>query len=381
MGLAPERSHGARLARYDTVSSALALLSSRRLARLVDGAPVVRSGIGGSAVLLEIEGTPVFAKRVPLTDPEQSPDNIMSTANVFALPPYCQYRLGAPGFGVWREVAAHSMTTNWVLTKRCESFPLMYHWRVLPGRPSTTPTSDELADIPGSVSFWDGSQAVRARLEAIAAASSSVLLFLEYIPQNLHEWMNARISMGDDAVESMCAMVERELRNAVSFMNSNDLIHFDTHFENILTDGRRLYLTDFGLATSTRFEVSEVERAFLERNRTHDGCHTVTYLVLWLVSACTGITDPADRRRYIRRCADGAEPPGVPAAAAEIIKRYAPIAVVINEFYRKLRDESRRADYPEEEIRRVCAATGFQPILTNPGTPPPLSGASPDGGR
>jgi hypothetical protein len=321
MGLSPERTHSARLARYDTISSALSLLSSRRLGMLVEEAPVIRSGIGGAAVLLEIEGIPVFAKRIPLTDVERRPQNIMSTANVFGLPPHCQYRLGAPGFGVWREVAAHSMTTNWVLTKRCESFPLMYHWRTLPGPPSRTPTSEELADIPGTVAFWNGSEAVRERLEAIADAPASVVLFLEYIPQNLHEWLSIQLGMGDAAIESACAMVERDLRTAVSFMNENGLTHFDTHFENILTDGRRLYLTDFGLATSPRFELSDTERDFLRKNDTHDGCHTVTQLVIWLVTALTGITDPSDRGKYVRRCAEGAEPPNLPEPVAAIIKR------------------------------------------------------------
>ena len=47
----------------------------------------------------------------------------MSTANVFQLPPFCHYGIGSPGGGVWREVAAHTMTTNWVLAKKCGSFP------------------------------------------------------------------------------------------------------------------------------------------------------------------------------------------------------------------------------------------------------------------
>src|SRR5262245_16706023 len=107
-------SHAARLARYDAVATSLALLSDRRLAALVDGAPLVGSGIGGSAVSLEIDGTPVFAKRVPLTDLERRPDNVMSTANLFQLPTFYQYGVGSAGFGAWRELAAHQMTTNWV---------------------------------------------------------------------------------------------------------------------------------------------------------------------------------------------------------------------------------------------------------------------------
>jgi len=54
-------SHAARLARYSAVSTSLALLSDRRLGELVDGVPPVGTGIGGTAVLLEVDGAPVFA--------------------------------------------------------------------------------------------------------------------------------------------------------------------------------------------------------------------------------------------------------------------------------------------------------------------------------
>ncbi|WP_201844997.1 hypothetical protein [Myceligenerans indicum] len=76
------------------------------------------AGIGGQAVLLEVEGTPVFVKQVRLTDLERRPQNLHSTANLFDLPMFCHYgvgTIGGPGFGAWRELAVHTMTTDWVL--------------------------------------------------------------------------------------------------------------------------------------------------------------------------------------------------------------------------------------------------------------------------
>ncbi|MFF2503082.1 hypothetical protein ACFVTY_06840 [Streptomyces sp. NPDC058067] len=49
-------------------------------------------------------------------------------------------------------------------------------------------------------------------------------------------------------------------------MNSRGLLHFDAHFQNILTDGRRLYFADFGLALSSRFDLSPSEAGFFERH-------------------------------------------------------------------------------------------------------------------
>jgi hypothetical protein len=80
---------------------------------LINSAQIQITGIGGTTALLEIEGSTVFVKRIRgFTDIERQPEHVMSTANLFALPTFCQYGIGSPGFGVWRELATHVMTTN-----------------------------------------------------------------------------------------------------------------------------------------------------------------------------------------------------------------------------------------------------------------------------
>lgn len=363
-----DRSHAARVSRHTTVSTALSLHSDQQLRALVDSAPMLGSGIGGTSVLLEVEGVPVFAKRVPLTDLERRPEHVRSTANIFELPTYCHYGIGSAGGGVWRELATHVMATNWVLGAQSEAFPLLYHWRVLDGpapAPRSTDSTEKQAEIDDLVAYWDGSAAVRHRLEALADASASVVFFGEHLPHNLHDWLNAQVAAGDDAIDAACAMIERRLFADVGFMTAHGLMHFDAHFENILTDGTRLYLADYGLATSERFDLSASERRFVERNRSHDGCYVASHLVAWLVTALTGTTDPAQRRALVSRYAEGEKPAGIAASetyAADIIMRYAPISVVVGEFYRALREDSKATPYPDEELRRVCAAVGFSPV-------------------
>jgi hypothetical protein len=352
-----DTSYQARLIRYGDVSTALALLSDRRLGQLVDNAAVTGSGIGGTSALLDIGGVPVFVKRIPLTDLERRPENVRSTANVFGLPVFCQYGVGGPGFGAWRELAANTLTTNWVLGRRTEAFPLMYHWRVLPG---AVPVADEHADIESVVAYWGGSRPVRARLDALTRVSASVVLFVEYVPRNLRDWLAEQLAAGEDAVTSACAMLERCLPADVGFMNTNGLLHFDAHFRNILTDGQRLYFADLGLATSPRFDLSAEESDFVARNASHDPCYAVMELVNWLVTNVAGVAvadagGPVDRNEYVRRCAAGAEPDHVPVAVAAIIRRYAPVAVAMNDFYWDLFGESRATPYPAKEISRVMA--------------------------
>ncbi len=338
------------------MATALALLDDHRLGRLVTGAPVTGAGIGGTSALLEIAGVPVFVKRIPLTDLEREPRNVMSTANLFGVPTACQYGVvayGSAGFGAWRELAANTMTTNWVLTGRTEAFPLMYHWRVLPG---AAPGSEEHADIDRVVAYWDGSAAVRRRLEGIANASASVVLFLEYVPQNLNAWLTAQLAAGREAIDAACSMVHRCLRTDVEFMNANGLLHFDGHFRNILTDGHRLYFADLGLANSPRFDLSADERDFLARNANHDTGYAARELVNWLVINVVRIAGHVERYDYIRRCAAGAAPDGASGTAADLISRYAPAAAVMNDFYRNVFGTSRTTPYPADEITRACPA-------------------------
>ncbi|MFI9588401.1 hypothetical protein ACIHCQ_42995 [Streptomyces sp. NPDC052236] len=75
-------SRGAHLAAHSAVSASLAPLSDRALQELVDAAVPIGSGIGGKSALLEVAGTPVFVKRVSLTD-RRGNRRSRSTANLF----------------------------------------------------------------------------------------------------------------------------------------------------------------------------------------------------------------------------------------------------------------------------------------------------------
>ena len=335
-------SFAARLAAYSAVSTSLALLSDRALAQVLDTATPIGSGIGGKSALLEIAGSRVFVKRVPLTDLERRPANVRSTANLFELPSFCHYGIGGPGFGGWRELAVHCMTTNWVLAGDYEGFPLMYHWRVVP---DSTPLPEELSDVERTVAYWGGGSQVRRRIEELRDSSASIALFLEYIPQNVHQWLGEQIAARGEAADRACAMVERNLRAGISFMNARGLLHFDAHFQNILTDGRRLYFADYGLAISSRFELSKDELDFFERHQSYDRRYTAMYMSQWLVTALFG-DGREEREARLHAYARGEVPTAIPETAAAILARDAPLAVVMTDFLRTLQHKSRRAPYP-----------------------------------
>ncbi|MEU5591659.1 protein kinase family protein [Streptomyces sp. NPDC020298] len=345
-----------RLAAHTAVATSLDLLSDRELAgRVAAGAPL-GTGIGGRAVRIAVEGQEVFVKRVPLTDLERRPDHVRSTANLFGLPPQLHYGIGAigsPGFGAWRELALHTMTTNWVLAGHFPGFPLLHHWRVLP---DTRSLPDELADVDRAVAYWGGSAGIAERIDGLRTASASLTLFLEHIPYTLHDWLDARLRTG--SADAACATAAAGLAALTDFLHERGLLHLDAHFRNILTDGRQLYLTDFGLSLSPRFRLAGDERAFLDRHRAYDRVYTTYYLVIWLVTALYGY-GREERGVFLRACADGTRPEeieSVPRAAAALIERHAPLAVAMDDFCRGLERESRHTPFPHAELDRLYSS-------------------------
>lgn len=326
---------------HNLVSASLAARDDDELAAFVHAAPTSAVGVGGGASVLDVDGITVFAKRIPITDRELAHPH--STANLFNLPVSCQYgmhRLPGPGFGAWRELAANITVTEGVLDGESESFALLHHWRVLPGRP---PIASEQRDIEAVVAQFGGDPAVRTRLEELASAGSSLVLFLEYFPDRLLD----RLNDTEEGAETF----ERQLFEAVAFLRSREVLHMDGHFTNMRASVDQIYLVDFGLATSPRFDLSDAERDFVAHHLDHDADYAAMRLVNWLVTTVCGVPvpisgGPAERNAYVRRCASGHIPRDVPEAAAGILTRHAPAAAQMNDFCWRLFDGDIHAQYP-----------------------------------
>lgn len=93
-------------------------------------------------------------------------------------------------------------------------------------------------------------------------ARYEVCLILEYIPHMLHFWLRRNLNKASLVVDQM--------RDVLSFLRRRGIVRFDSHHENILTDGEKLFLTDFGLVCDKSFELSERERVLLKENRYYD---------------------------------------------------------------------------------------------------------------
>jgi hypothetical protein len=337
-----------RIKLYSQLSTSLACLSNEKLKQILADAKPMHEGIGGKSALISIDDTPVFVKKVPLTDLEKLPQSFMSTANLFDLPLGYQYGIGSAGFGAWRELATHIMTTNWVVTGECANFPIMYHWRILPSGLGDI-NINYWGNIEEYCQYWENSAAIRKRVEDLNKASAHIALFLEYVPQNLREWLSAQIAKSDDSAGAAVAFVDKHLKATNKHMNARGLMHFDAHFENILTDGERLYLSDFGLALSSKFDLTPAETEFLKHHQSYDQACAAVNLIHCVITSLFGKEQWEIRLREYLAGELGNTLPVI----AVMIKRYAPIALLMDELFQKLQKESKLTPYPAAQLEKL----------------------------
>ena len=145
---------------------------------------------------------------------------------------------------------------------------------------------------------------------------------------------------------------------ATTFMNSSGLLHFDTHFGNVLANAADVFLSDFGLASSASFDLGPTELEFLETNKTHDVAYLTTRLLNWVVTNLGGVADRERRDASIRSIAAGAPATSVvPDEGAALVERFAPVASIINRFYERLHGEDRTTPYPASAVEAAWTSS------------------------
>lgn len=346
-----------RYSRHNHISKYLQKLNNESISDLLKQGTSLHSG-WGSSVKLEIDGIPIFVKKVPLNKVEGNPENIRSTENLFGIPLYYQYGVGSGGFSVWRELSAHIMSTEWVLSNENKNLPLMYHWRILNNSDEKAPLDEE--ELKNYVKYWGDSSAIGERFRANHDAPAFVALFIEYIPDTLNTWLRQQLSKEDGSIDKAVEMVERNLKETVAFINAKGMLHFDAHFHNILTDGEQLYFSDFGLATSSQFALSKEELQFFQNHQNYDRCYVVTTLTSWIISRVFG-KDRFDEvlNDYANRNTPLVLPAALTPYLSSIVKRYARITLKMNTFFKTLREENKQAPYPAEELEQLWIEAGL----------------------
>jgi len=153
------------------------------------------------------------------------------------------------------------------------------------------------------------------------------------------------------------------IKETTDFMKAQGFIHFDAHFHNILTDGKQLYFTDFGLSLSKTFNLSAAEIEFFDAHERYDECHTlkgvVAYLTYMRLPKDTWNSKPLTSdvfNAYLR--GDYAEQCTTLEASLEgIVQKYAQVTAVMLDFFDKLCTSSKLTAYPKDELEAALAET------------------------
>ncbi len=354
-----------RRQQYFQLSSKIAQLDNARLSSLFD-ANTLGTGWGRNHTL-DLGGSKVFVKRLPITDIER--DNLFSTNNLYTLPTYYNYGVGSAGFGVSRELVAHIKTTNWVLSGEIENFPLLYHYRVVPF--SGERIEVDLERHNGYVAYWGGNDNIGRYMLDRVNASYELVLFLEYIPYVLQPWLEQHPSQAQRMLD--------DLRGTIDFLRKNEIIHFDAHFFNVLTDGTRTYLTDFGLVLDKNFTLSDDERALFDGNTHYDYGEIVWCLDYTMVHLYEALSEHDKRQMrekygmstenydemrsvFVRNIeaihADGVL--GLDEQYVDCVVKYRDIIILMYDFFSSLRANPKKDTlFPHTELRRLLNDTGL----------------------
>lgn len=332
--------HRVRLVQGSAVPDVVRAMTDQELLDLPQSDGGSRAwGASGPVV---IGGTQLFLKRVPLTDVEAARPR--STRNQFRLPTYYSYGFGSAGFGVWRELAAHEMTAG------LDGFPTLIHHRVMPRSP---PPGEPSISINGMgvedyVVYWNKNAAVGRFIEARASASQEVWIFLEYIPHVAVTWLFENQDRIDDVLA--------QLFEIIATLRSIGVVHFDTHLGNIVTDGERCRLGDFGLAMAAAFELTAPERRFLERHHHYDYAVMLGHLGMMLAAKLRH----RPQASLIAGSIDHLDEQGVrfrPTMVAAFQRYRDPIVYMAN-FAERIRRPAKRSIYDDREFEGLLRKTG-----------------------
>lgn len=319
------------------ISSMLGDLDEAGVRRLIAGADPVGVGIGGTTKTARIGDKTVFVKQVPLTRVEAADPT--ATTSLLPLPFVAHYGIGSPGHSIGRELAAHRMTSEWVQSGAADFFPLLLDWRVVDMRCET-----DFSDVDGSPDRWASHwPQIQRRLAAMKDASTSMVFFLEYVPETLGDWVKK--SVADGTAATVFSSIVEQILDATTWMNGQGLQHFDVHPWNILVRDGKLLFTDFGLAIHRDFDLTAEEEASMLTHDGFDGATALAQLFDYTLLEL-GYTSAAQRLDLLRAAAaDPAAPALDPIRAAlgdgaDLIAQHASVTVYISTMFGALMQDA-----------------------------------------
>jgi hypothetical protein len=353
---------------YFDLSSRIALLDKARLQSLFEESDTLASW--GKNQVITLGRSKVFVKRVPVTDLEY--DNMFSTRNIYDIPTFYNYGFGSAGLGVFRELVTHIKTTNWVLSGEIATFPLMYHYRLIPF--AGTHDDVDMERHARYVKYWGSNANIGRYMLDRAHARYELVLFLEKFPYTVADWILDNPAKLPLVLADNCA--------SLTFLRENGILHLDAHFYNMVTDGNHVYLTDFGLALDKQFDLSPAEQRFYKQHADYDFGYLLWAIGFPLFSMYGKLSEPTKARLSedygIKEGLASEEMVSLLLGNLEEIAsrgilplhrdyvatlaRYRSVGDFMRDFYLKMRkNDAKDTPFDHKTLRRLLTDVGFAP--------------------
>jgi serine/threonine protein kinase len=236
---------------YNKLSNKLVALTDKELLELTNIQSEIKKW--GDHGVIKLAGNNLFFKKLPLSD--KFALSQFNTKNLYNIPVNCNYGFGSAGINPWRELITHIKTSNMVLTKEIDNFPLLYYYRIIKDDSHNFETgmNEKLLERFNFKNY-------HLYLEERAKCSYKIIMFLEYIPNMLFKFVNNDLNY--------VKYFFKESTKILDFLQTNGILHLDTHWGNYLVDDNgKLYLTDFGIVLDKNFDLDEKEKLFMKKNK------------------------------------------------------------------------------------------------------------------
>ncbi|WP_238584394.1 hypothetical protein [Legionella gratiana] len=153
--------------------------------------------------------------------------------------------------------------------------------------------------------------------------------------------------------------LNKSFGTALEFMQKKGFLHMDAHFHNILADEDDIYLSDFGLALSKKFDLSITEHNFVKDHEYYDRCSYSVNVLHGVLTAYAGkehwdktLSDYLTNKFSIK----------LPDKINEILSINAPIAGKMHEFYKEIQKD-KSIPYPSNHMKEMLEVLRQREIL------------------
>ena len=132
--------------------------------------------------------------------------------------------------------------------------------------------------------------------------------------------------------------IDQQLALITDFLRRHDMLHFDINLKNILTDGRRLFLTNFYLATSKDFDLTASEINFYNRHENYDTLCARSSMIEWILTKMLPLKEIAldSYVDLLQHYIDG-KSLDLPMNLNEIVSNHAKSALTIHHFSQRFK--------------------------------------------